>query len=212
MGLLNRIFQPRKVAFDDAIRWLSLFVDDEAYQNSLVDPTLRKLFLAGEAVDELPNGHGAFGSLKNPIPVNGPIGELAYLSKLRTLAGERLLFHRLGSVDTIDLFEVVTWSGSNWYLLYLDMYHPRRSRKAPTGFVLSEGPSHFTGFNQFCCKDFPNDFLQYHAQVAVGQKFALAYISAPTIEKILGSASFGVTGPHLVRKVFAEGKLTSSKG
>jgi hypothetical protein len=29
MGLFKRVFQPRKAAFDDAIRWLAMFVDDE---------------------------------------------------------------------------------------------------------------------------------------------------------------------------------------
>jgi hypothetical protein len=213
MGLLNRVFQPRKAAFDDAIAWLVRFVDDEEYQNSLLDPPIRQLSLLGAPVDQLPNGHGAFGtSLRNPIPVNGAMGELAYLSKLRTEAGERLLFHRLGSVDDIDVFEAVTWNGNDWHIFYLDMYHPRRSRKAPAGFILGEGPSHFGGFSQFCCKNFPLDFLEYRARLAVKRDFDLAYISAVTIEKILGSASFGVTGEYLVRKVAAEIRLTGSQG
>jgi hypothetical protein len=55
----------------------------------------------------------------NPIPVNGPIGELAYLSKLETVQGERILFHRIGTVNMIDVLEAVTFSGSEWFILFI---------------------------------------------------------------------------------------------
>lgn len=193
----------QKAAYDDAMHRLARYLDDDEYQNSLMDPASRRELMYGAAVDELPNAQGPFGmSPSNPIPVNGSIGELTYLSKLRTSTGERLLFHRLERVGTIDAFEAVSWSGNEWYLLYLDMYHPRRSRKAPAGFIVKEGPSHFSGFTKNC-QNFPHDFLEYRAEVVVASNpadhliagvppqdaFDLAYISAPTIEKILAAAS-----------------------
>jgi hypothetical protein len=36
-------------------------------------------YLNGLDCDQLPNGRGVFGSLENPIPVNGFIGEIKYL-------------------------------------------------------------------------------------------------------------------------------------
>src|SRR3546814_10801196 len=62
---------------------------------------------------DLPNGSGPFGFTEtNPIPVNGPIGQLAYLSRLETQSGQRILFHRLGAIDKVDVFEAVTFDGS----------------------------------------------------------------------------------------------------
>src|SRR3546814_6331822 len=65
------------------------------------------------AYDKDPNGSGPFGFTEtNPIPVNGPIGQLAYLSRLETQSGQRILFHRLGAIDKVDVFEAVTFDGS----------------------------------------------------------------------------------------------------
>ncbi|MCY4364582.1 MAG: hypothetical protein OXE42_20765, partial [Gammaproteobacteria bacterium] len=80
----------------------------------------------------------------NPIPVNGSIGQLAYLSKLETERGERILFHRIGAVDTIDVFEAVTFSGSEWFILFVDLYHPRRSRLTPDGFRFTQEVGQFS--------------------------------------------------------------------
>ena len=95
----------------------------------------------GLGCDEIPGAIGVFGNVPvNPIPVNGPIGEIKYLSRLRVKHGPGFIFHRIGSVrisDTtnpIDVFEIVSIDGHVWDILYLDMYHPRRSVKAPKGY------------------------------------------------------------------------------
>lgn len=100
-------------------------------------------FLNGELCDELSGGHGEFGSLTNPIPVNGAIGEIKYLGKLRGSSGFALFFHRLGSVSSpvsphsLDLYEVVCMDGTQWNHLHFSMYHPKRSDKAPKGYTLT---------------------------------------------------------------------------
>ena len=48
------------------------------------------------------------------------------------------MFHRFGSLKTVDVFEAVTFDGSQWFLFYLDMYHSRRSRLAPDGLRFTE--------------------------------------------------------------------------
>ena len=48
------------------------------------------LILNGEDCDQITGGYGPFGGLTNPIPVNGPIGEIKYLGKLRGKAGSAL--------------------------------------------------------------------------------------------------------------------------
>ena len=123
--------------------------------------------LNGEDCDQITGGHGNFGSLTNPIPVNGSIGEIKYLAKLRGETGCALLFHRGGSTPSpvtdkpVDDYEVVCLDGTQWNTLYFDMYHPRRSNLAPPGYSLMpcikklkmDSPIGF-GVN-FPVKDFP---------------------------------------------------------
>lgn len=102
----------------------------------------REMILQGENCDALAGGYGAFGSLTNPIPVNGAIGEIKYLGKLRSASGFPLFFHRLASAASpvcdrpVDLYQVVGMDGKQWGKLYLSMYHPRRSNMAPAGYSL----------------------------------------------------------------------------
>lgn len=100
-------------------------------------------YLNGLDCDRLPAGRGPFGTLANPIPVNGCIGEIKYLVKLRGRSGEPLMFHRLGCVgspatrDLVDCFEVVCMDDTQWNRLYLDCCHPRRSNRSPSGYRLA---------------------------------------------------------------------------
>lgn len=98
--------------------------------------------LGGLDCDQLPNGNGVFGSINNPIPVNGPMGETKYLAKLRGVTGEAVMFHRIGSMGSttvkhpVDCYEVVCMDGTQWGRLHFDFYHPRRSNIAPPGYTL----------------------------------------------------------------------------
>ena len=102
-------------------------LDDEQFQLELVHPAMKAMLESAPAYDKDPNGTGPFGFTEtNPIPVNGPIGQLAYLSRLETQSGQRILFHRLGAIGTVDVFEAVSFNGAEWFILFVDLYHPRR--------------------------------------------------------------------------------------
>jgi hypothetical protein len=120
--------------------------------------------------------------------VNGPIGGLAYLSKLRTLKGESLFFHRIGAVNLIDVFEATTLSGSEWFILFLDMYHPKKSRMSPVGFTVSDDISRFSGFNRYC-NDFPHDFVQCKTQTR-DSGLSIAYMSISRAESFLNQGIY----------------------
>ena len=98
--------------------------------------------LEGEDCDQLSTAQGPFGSQNNPIPVNGALGEIKYLGKLRGKTGQALFFHRIGSFNSastensVDLYEVVCLDGTQWNQLYFDFCHPRRSNRAPDGYTL----------------------------------------------------------------------------
>jgi len=185
-------------SMEEGFRLLHRLVEDEDYQNSLLEEPIAEKITTGEAVDVIATGTGPFGfSAKNPIPVNGALGEVSYLSRLRNRRGERLFFHRLGAIDLIDVYEAVSWSGMDWYLFYLDLYHPRRSRKAPEGFTFSADLGQFTGFS-VACADFPKDF----AAQRINCPFSLGYISTETASKALKDGTF-------VRPVAHEAALRS---
>lgn len=115
--------------------------DLEKYPEELSNDSLN-----GLDCDMLSDAVGEFGrTLTNPIPVNGPVGEIKYINRLRTKDGG-LIFHRLGSKDAIDIFETVSMGGKIWDILYLDMYHPRRSTIAPSGYTFSKFHDIFSRF------------------------------------------------------------------
>lgn len=175
MGFFSNLFgKPKDDPLKNAMQAIYRLIDDEAYQNGLLPEPMSQAIRSGPACDVVPGATGKFGlESSNPIPVNGAIGELAYLSRLETSQGERLLFHRIGAVNTVDVFEAVTYSGSGWFVFFLDMYHPRRSRQAPEGFVIAKEPRQFSGFHNYC-KNFPYDFVE--AKQESPDMLRLAYI------------------------------------
>lgn len=176
-----------------------LLQDDEA-QLELMDPQLKEVLKRAPCYDKDPKGTGPFGLCKtNPIPVNGPVGELAYLSKLSTNGGERILFHRIGTVDNIDIFEAVTFSGSQWFIFFLDLYHPKKSRLAPDGFKLSPNVCQFSGFHRFCA-DFPYDFMLMKSR----EDLAYAYMPMNDIIERMRARAYERPPTHKV-KVTATG-------
>ena len=118
---------------------LHLFRDEDAQTERLPEP-IRSKVRGGASCDQLPGGSGEFGTtVNNPIPVNGPLGGLIYLSNLRVeRGGAPLLFHRLGSINDVDLYETVSFDGKDWAILCLDMYHPRKSRRSPNGYKIAD--------------------------------------------------------------------------
>ena len=132
----------------------------------------------------------------NPIPVNGPIGEQTYLSRLETIQGERILFHRIGAINMIDVFEAVTYSGSEWFIFFLDSYHPRRSRNAPQEFRMTDHPRQFSGFHNYC-DNFPYDFVD--TMQAVQDIFRLAFISLENVILQIEQKAFNRPMAHKVK-------------
>jgi hypothetical protein len=132
----NKIIdQPKKEQFGQVQKW---------YKGTQAEYLLKEI-LQGLDCDKLPGGQGEFGRITtNPIPVNGIGGEIMYLPRLRCKCGCGIFFHRLGSYreekigTTIDVFETVCINGKHWDILYLDMYHPRRSTLVPKGYKPSQ--------------------------------------------------------------------------
>lgn len=155
----KRIHEPEEKQRAELLEWVERTGDD-----SFVTAAL-----AGADCDELAGGSGPFGhSHTNPIPTNGVLGTYKYLGKLISASNGIVYFHRLGSLPTfvsrqpVDAYELVDWNGQNWDVLFVDMYHPRRSVKVPSGYRFKEydrkyGDLPFAfGVNSFC-PGFPYD-------------------------------------------------------
>ena len=93
MGFLSSLFGGNKEekALREALSHIQRILDDEKFQLELVHPAMKAMLESAPAYDQDPRGSGPFGFAEtNPIPVNGPIGQLAYLSRLETQAGQRI--------------------------------------------------------------------------------------------------------------------------
>ena len=84
------------------------------------------------------------GSEQNPVRVNMPAGQRAYLSRLRCENGKKAKFERGGSVGAspfgsiVDVYEVKCGKSAPGNVsIYLDMYHPgHHEENAVPGFTI----------------------------------------------------------------------------
>ena len=189
MGIFSNLFGGSKEdegakALKEAFSLIQRVIEDEEFQLEFVHPVMKKMIEAGPVFDRNPKGTGPFGFVDtNPIPVNGPIGELAYLSRLETSSGQRLLFHRLGSIGTIDAFEAVSFDGKDWFVFFVDFYHPKKSRVAPEGLRFTKDLAQFSGFTSHC-ENFPYDFIEKKS-AQPSSPVSLAYIAMSKVSPLL---------------------------
>ena len=175
-GLFEKIYQ--------------LIINENA-QNDRTPEPYRSSIKAGEDCDKVSGGRGEFGRhLNNPIPVNGSIGELLYISNLRSPSGHFLLFHRLGSILQKDVYETVSSEGALWDLLIFDCYHPRRSRIEPQGYRCAtekETGYTFYGTNTFV-QEFPNSLVDAVRETHL--RFLEIDMVSPALSKAASQATF----------------------
>lgn len=165
---------------------LHRLLQDDSEQISQYPNELRSRILNGLNLDKLPDATGSFGTtITNPIPVNGPIGQLLYLSSLR-FGEQRLLFHRLRSIDTIDVYECVSQNGRHWNVLFMDMYHPRKSRAVPDGYTIVQNTL-LSGIAQ-PTPAFPSQL--YEAIVSYSKNRFGMSLAAPELRSALEQGSF----------------------
>lgn len=104
---------------------------------------LKALTCTGTELDEMPEGYGEFGlEVTNPIPVCTVLGNIVYLSKLRTLNDELITYERRGSTIApnikamIDIYEIFC-QANKISTLYICPYNKKNSNLAPKGFKIS---------------------------------------------------------------------------
>lgn len=166
MGFFEKIFvgseeKKREKALRSSFSKIYQLMTDETRQNSMCPKPLRDKMTEGGKVDKVSGAFGEFGrDIRNPIPVNGPFGELIYISNLNLESGVGVIAHRLGSVDKKDVYELVALDGSRWDLLYFNMYYNRKSRLLPTGYIAAEEPARFLMAVNVYVSSFPGGFYE----------------------------------------------------
>ena len=147
------------------LRKMENFLTSDAMQNAILPEQVKALVIGGINCDKILSGDGDFGRAPtNPIPVNGPIGQVMYLSRLRTSDKNcPLMFHRVGSVPNgnraIDMYEVLSTDDRVREYLFLSLYHPRKSMLAPSGHKLAKSHDNsnpMIGVN-FTSENFPKE-------------------------------------------------------
>jgi hypothetical protein len=192
---------------------LYAFLSSETLQNDQLPEPFRAAVVNGIGCDSLPGAVGEFGRCStNPIPVNGSIGEAIYLSNLVTQNNQRVMFHRICAIDKIDVFELVTLDGKRWDVLFLDLYHCRKSKIAPAGYARTEGKllnPHIYGTTA-CVQKFPydlseavSDFYKRHLGIPM---------RPPQIREAVETATFVRPDKHLaaVQRILASGSSRTS--
>lgn len=210
MGFLSNFFGGSKEdkALRESLAQIHRILDDEKFQLELVHPAMKAMLETAPAYDKDPNGSGPFGFTEtNPIPVNGPIGQLAYLSRLETQSGQRILFHRIGAIGKVDVFEAVTFNGAEWFILFVDLYHPRRSRLAPDGFRLTKDVAQFSGFHKFC-ENFPYDFVEKKASERESG-LSMAYVAISKVSDQIQNRIFSRPLAHEAKIELMKSRLSS---
>lgn len=207
MGLFAKLFGRGRKSADippeaaAVFQKIEKFLTDDEAQNAALPESVRKMLEAGPAVDEIPGAEGAFGRcVSNPVPVNGVVGELVYLSKLVTSTGAGLFGHRLGHIDKVDVYETVSTDGATWDIIFFSYYHPRKSRKTPTGYGYSkhgERPSFIT------CTNFRVDGFPFPMEAAIREcmrRMLGIPIRPPNVAELLVSGRF-VRTPEQSRRL-----------
>jgi hypothetical protein len=118
------------------------------------------------------------------------------------------LFHRIGAINKVDVFEAVTFSGSEWFILFVDLYHPRRSRLTPEGFRFVKDVAQFSGFHKFC-RNFPYDFIEMK-QTERESGLSMAYIAIGRVSEQIQEQVFKRPLAHKTKIDLVRSRLTST--
>lgn len=199
MGVFDRLFgKPSKniqgnPEVNAVFEKIYALLSDENVQNRYYPAVLQQLLAQGGAIDQVPNASGEFGrNIGNPIPVNGFLGELVYISNLTLPNGVDVVAHRLGNLNNkCDIYEIVAIDGSRWDILIFDMYHTRKSRITPSGYNLKGDPAKYLFATDKVVDEFPEGISE--AIKDMGLSMFSIPILAPQLESF--SKFKGLTRP-----------------
>jgi len=136
---LSNLLKPKRKTVINHHKDDSLYKAQKKYHDLMQD-----LCENGCDEDEIPDGKGEFGySVNNPIPVNTILETHSYLSRLRTLDGEKVRYFKIGSTSSVaslyqvECYKIKNFKDNELAVLYLSPFQKKTSEKAPRGFKLN---------------------------------------------------------------------------
>jgi len=129
---------------------------NEEIQNEKLPPMFKSLLKENTLERSISRLYGM--SPNDPIRVNGSLGEVIYISMLRTPENVPFIGHRLGSVNQLDVYEICSEDFKDWRILFFDLYWLQKDKYAPSGLTLSLSDCpYISAINKFS-STFPNEF------------------------------------------------------
>ena len=129
---------------------------NEEIQNEKLPPMFKSLMKENTLERSISSLYGE--SPNEPIRVNGSLGEVIYISMLRTPENVPFIGHRLGSLGKIDIYEICSEDFKYWRILFFDLYWLQKDKYAPSGLTLSLNDCPLiSAINKFN-NTFPNEF------------------------------------------------------
>ena len=107
----------------------------------------------------------------------------------------------------MDVFEAVSFNGAEWFILFVDLYHPRRSRLTPDGFRFTKEVAQFSGFHKFC-ESFPYDFIEKKASERESG-LSMAYIAISKVSDQIQNRVFNRPLAHKAKLDLVKSRLSS---
>ncbi|MEM9601961.1 MAG: hypothetical protein AAGA11_03805 [Pseudomonadota bacterium] len=181
----HRSQREAEAKLDQDIEEVNRLLEDPAHQLSMMPERVVEQARRNGRVDTVPGASGSFGTVPtNPIPVNGTVGAMAWLSRLQTRQGESLVFHRVGLLHGLEVYEALSLTRANWFLFFLDPVHLGASRQAPEGFRLMAEGRLFHGVGRLMPR-FPGDLERIVA--SYDEVFRLATVAPNKVLNQLAS-------------------------
>lgn len=97
----------------------------------------------------------------------------------------------------------MTFDGSGWFIFFVDLYHPRRSRLTPDGFRFTKDVAQFSGFHKFC-ENFPYDFVEKKES-----GLSMAYIAISKVSDQIQNRVFNRPLAHKAKLDLVKSRLSS---
>lgn len=93
--------------------------------------------------------------------------------------------------------------------MFVDLYHPCRSRITPDSFRFTKDIGQFSGFTNFC-EDFPYDFIEKKGSMR-DSGLSMAYIAISKVSDQIQSRVFTRPLAHEVKLDLVKTRLSSSQ-
>ncbi len=195
----HRSQRTAEAQLDAEVDGLNRLLEDAEYQLSFMSAEFAEDALSNGAAEEVPGAIGRFAyTPTNPVPVNGTVGAMAYLSRLQTRSRDSLIFHRLGRLDALEVFEALCLAQGQWFVFFLDPRYARASASAPEGLTLLRPGRLLHGVGT-TMRDFPFEFAEIVGEYK--EEFRLATV-APN--KVLNQLPHGSVERPLAQRLKLE--------